>query len=526
MNKIDKLRNILKQENLTSFLVPSHDEFMNEYTPPHLKRLKWLTGFTGSNGIAIITLKEAIFFTDGRYITQSKLELDPNIWKIYNLQDKKPYEWANENNITISYDPKLHINSDIKNFKSSISTFNLIDQIWREDRSQPETKIFDYSNYTKQSSQLKIEKLSEAIKTQSADYFLITDPESVCWLLNIRGNDIPYLPVVLCYGLASKDGEVETFKLDEVSKLDKFENKTILIDENQTAIYFIELLKQKNIIKFAPNPCYLWKAIKDEKEIEHIKEIHILDGIAVTKFLKFVKENIPISEIELSERLEEFRKEEKRFLYPSFPSISAAGANGAIIHYHPTEESNKILENNMVYLIDSGGQYLGGTTDVTRVLKIGTSSMEEKEIYTRVLKGHIALASAIFPYGTRGCDLDILARQFLWEINKDYDHGTGHGVGNCLNVHEGPQRISKIGTHILEPGMILSNEPGYYEVGKYGMRIENLMLVKQHSKKFLCFETITLVPLEESLIDQDLLTEKEKQWIKDYHEKIDQLIQY
>ncbi len=527
--KISLLIGKLQEHHLDGFLVPSNDEFQSEYVPEHLNRLKFITGFSGSNGLALITSTQNLFFTDGRYLLQAEQELG-DFFEIHNLTDlfdKLP-------KCKIGYDPKLHTASNIeryKNFSLSPSP-NLVDLIWHDKNEQALSQIFAYPlKYAGETSFNKIEKIKTYLQKDNIDALIITDPSSICWLLNIRAHDIAYNPILLSYLIFHQDGKLELFSnAPEVVNancysLDKFaerlkllKDKKVQLDPDSASI-FISNHFNKPILK--QDPCLLAKACKNNLEVSQAKRIHVIDGVAVSKLLYWLDKNhANQSEISVADKLLEFRSLHPDFIYPSFPTIAGFAANGAIIHYNPTAESNKALTDNGLFLLDSGGQYFGGTTDITRVIPIGKATYLQKFDFTLVLKGHIALANCSFLNGTSGADLDILARYFLWQHGKNYAHGTGHGVGNCLNVHEGPQRISKFGLCPLKPGMIISNEPGYYKNGEYGIRIENLLLVKNLTNGYLGMETLTLAPIDKRLILSGLLSVDEKKWLNQYHKKV------
>ena len=526
-SKLSNLRTLIKDNHLDGFLIPSNDEFQSEYIPDHSNRLNFISGFTGSNGIALITLQEAIFFTDGRYLYQSEQELprDFNIQNIANIYDNKFL------NGKIGYDPKLHLHLNIKKYKNCtlIACDNLVDKIWHNKPHQKESSVFEYSiKYSGESSESKCQELQKHLENNNIDALIITDPSNICWLLNIRGNDIEYNPILLSYAIFYQNGNLDVFSnfKDHIplknfsNQLEKLKDKKIQIDPNSASIWIMDQLNHKIL---DDDPCTLAKACKNNIEISRAKQTHIHDGVALCKLLYWIEKNYKkeaISEITIADKILELRSISPNFLYPSFSTIAGFAQHGSIIHYKATDTTNKIISNDGLLLIDSGGQYLGGTTDITRTILIGKSTNQQKLDFTLVLKGHIALATAEFPINTRGMDLDILARQFLYQHGKDYAHGTGHGVGNCLNVHEGPQRISKMCTQSLKEGMIISNEPGYYKNGEYGIRIENLVLVKKLKNNYLGLETISLAPIDKKLIMKKLLTNPEIKWLNSYHKKI------
>ena len=553
-DRIKKLRVLFKKYELDAYLIPTNDEFFNEFPPLNKRRLEWLTGFSGSNGIAIITKVDNFLMTDGRYLIQAKNQLlnDFKILDMRNTQECTDKLLKSLQSCNIGFDPMLHTEKNllfyerlfrkVKNFKLKPINQNLIDLISPPSKSHliNTVKSLD-AKYVEINEQDKIDKILKKID-KKADFLFITDLASICWLLNIRGNDVPYTPFLLSYLLLHKSGQVELFtnikKLKDSSIEIKFsplektqerykeiilQNKIVQLDPSTTPVWFtqngaIDLLIKKQ------DPCILQKAQKNRIELAGIKYAHIQDGIAMCKFLYWLEHNVNanITELDASEKLLSLRKERTLFEYPSFCTISASGANGAIIHYNPTKETNSTIEINKIYLVDSGGQYMNGTTDVTRTLCFSPPSEIQKLHYTLVLKGHINLALAKFPKGAKGAQLDALARQYLWENGLDYPHGTGHGVGHFLSVHEGPQSISQSSTNTcaLMPGMLITNEPGYYKENKYGIRIENIMIVKQSKfEGFLEFETITFVPIQFQLIDFTLLTEREKLWLLNYHIK-------
>jgi len=552
------LRAALLQHELDGFILPVNDEFLGEYVPDSAKRLTWLTGFTGSAGIAVVLKDKAAFFTDGRYTLQAKTEVKG--FDLHNSGDMAPEKWIATQaakGTVIGYDPKLHTLHSIRRYEREAKhitwqpvTPNPIDALWKDRPAPPASPVrIQPIEYTGESSADKRTRIAKDITTKGADAAMLTAPDSICWLLNIRGNDVPFTPFILCYALLAKSGKV-TLYLDEprvssqvrahlgndvilkapsalAGDLANFGKQHVLYDPAGSPAWFYQQLKQASaeIIELA-DPCALPKACKNKAELEGMRQAHIRDGLAVTRFLHWLNVNTkPLTEMDAAAKLEEFRKASPLYLEPSFTTIAGSGPNGAIVHYRVTPQTNRPLDKNSMLLLDSGGQYPDGTTDITRTIALGTPTAEMKDRFTRVLKGHIALARAVFPEGTAGSQLDALARQYLWQEKLDYDHGTGHGVGSYLSVHEGPQGISKrSGGVALMPGMILSNEPGYYKAGEYGIRIENLVVVKEMSsvagKRYFGFETITLVPIDMRLVEVSLLTTEEKAWLKDYHQRV------
>ena len=551
MSNLKLLRKTLETLNLDYFILPNNDEFSNEYLPKSSKRLEFITGFTGSNAVIIIGQKKAAFFTDGRYTIQAAKEVSNQDYEIYNLADKTWVKWLLENsknNDKIGFDPKLHSISSINYCQQILKEReivflgeNPVNQIWSKKPKATATKVFIHDlKYAGVSEQEKIKIITKEL---AGDALILNSPISICWLLNIRAADIDFTPIALCHAIIYKNGKVNLFidekRLDSKVKkhlkniniispknLEKnilsLKNKNIQIDPN-SCNYWLYSLLQKRVIFKLPDPCLIHKACKNSVEIKGMIKAHEIDGAAVTKFLLWLKNEAKnIDEIKAAKKLLEFRKQNKEFFSPSFETISGFASNGAIVHYRATKNTNKKIKGNSLYLVDSGGQYFSGTTDITRTIAIGEPTPEQKHNFTLVLKGHIALATAEFSDKTTGSDLDILAREFLQKEGKDYDHGTGHGVGCFLSVHEGPQNISKRKNEIyLKPGMIISNEPGYYQSGEYGIRIENLVLVEKAKKKgFLKFKTITLAPIDLNLVDFKLLTKAEKSWLDNYHLEI------
>jgi len=555
MNKLKPLREFIEHQGLSALLIPRTDEFQGEYIAPCSQRLAWLTGFTGSAGFAIISRDKAAFFTDGRYSLQAQQEL-PSFYERYNISQKSPSQWVLENLSTqdkVGYDPWLFTEAQLKKYERPLValTPNPIDHLWVDRPSPPQDLMRRHPlKYAGENDESKRARIA---LTLEADQLLLTSCDSIAWLLNIRGNDVPHVPLVHSICLLRKDHTYDLFvdlrkANDDVMKgLGKsggrlIEMSQILphlktikgscqIDPQTLPMILLHTLEQAGIkIIRESDPCLLPKALKNAVELKGAKHAHIQDGIALNRFFEWLYAQ-PLegetTELTAAQKLYEFRQEGNLLQDLSFETISGFGPHGAIIHYGVTPESSIPLKREGLYLLDSGGQYLTGTTDVTRTIALGKPTAEQKDRYTRVLKGHIALAQAIFPEGTTGSQLDSLARQFLWQVGCDYDHGTGHGVGSYLSVHEGPQGISKQASAVpLKPGMILSNEPGYYKEGEYGIRIESLVTVIElpHLKGFYGFETLTLVPLDLNLIEDFLLTDQESTWVKQYHERIAQVL--
>lgn len=551
-NNTKSLQKLLKEKKYDGIIIPSQDAFQSEFVPKESRRLEWITGFSGSAGSAIILQNKCAFFTDGRYTLQAKQEVDQS-YKQYNISEVNPWKWLSQNtnkdNI-IYFDPWLYTEKQLAPYhKEKINlqplSENIVDILWEDKpKAGKELAYLHPIKYSGKNYEEKISKIIEEIHNKNIDACLISSSESICWLLNIRGNDADCTPLLLSYALIKKNDDIILFTdPDKISEevINSFNNKvkiidlsecieylnnldiqSIWLDSSTTPIALINAVGNKKIIR-EDDPCLLPKSCKNQTEQKGAINAHIKDGLVVSKFIKWVKEQATTSELECSKKLLQLRKEQDLFQQPSFESIVGFKENGAIVHYRVTERSNKKISGNGLLLVDSGGQYLNGTTDVTRTISIGDPTEEEIKCYTLVLKGHIALARATFPKGTTGSQLDVLARNALWQNGLDYDHGTGHGVGSYLGVHEGPQRISKSSSNVaLEVGMIISNEPGYYKTGEFGIRIENLIMVEEkpelskNGNVFLGFKTITCAPLEDKLIDKNLLNEEEKTWLESY----------
>ncbi len=557
LQKISSLKDNFKKYSINAYLVPSFDEFQNKFVPESLQRLKWLTSFTGSNGIAFITQIQNYFFTDGRYITQAKKQLLNADFKIYNMQDSEDIYIDIFKNIKskffIGYDPSIFTSRYLVRFSRYFrhhkryieltpTSTNLVDELWERPREFKTKAAFVLNTkYTSQSEILKVEHVIEHLDTE---YILLTSPESICWLLNIRGNDLPYSPLIMCYCLIDNMGEIEIFsdltklkcnysniklfpfsaireRILEINKQDRY----IEYDPSNTPIWFIQNFQKKNIL-FRQDPCILQKARKDEIEISGFQYATIQDGVALTTLFSWLEENVTasnkITEIDVDQKLLELKKQRSLFKTKSFETVSAFAENSAIIHYNPHEGTNSTITPNNFYLLDCGSQYNCGTTDVSRTFYFGNPPKSAKLYYTLVLKGFINLCNLIFPVDTTGQQIDAIARQFLWQYGLDYQHGTGHGIGHYLSVHEDPQAINKKNNCGLKSKMVLSVEPGYYIPNKYGIRIENLVFTLEtpENDNFLKFETLTLAPIPFNLVDENLLTITEKKWLIKYHERV------
>ena len=543
MNKFKKLFNKYK---IDGYIVPKNDEYFNEYVPEYKDRLKFISNFSGSAGFAILLKNKNYLFVDGRYTTQA-LSQSGKKFKIVTIPQKFPKNIIKtKKKIVIGFDPKLHTEQQlnllfkIKNVRLKSLKKNLVDIIWSKKRYNYSNPYYLIpKNVVGTNSKDKILHVKKYLVKNKIDLLLVTAPENVAWILNIRGNDIYHSPIPNTRLLISRNGKVQFFvdlkkirKLKKIFKKEikifseedidryfsKLSNKKICIDQKSCPLYFKIILNKKNKVLEKIDPIYFLKSIKNDTEIKNMKESHLIDGVALTKFLFWLKKNFKnknITEISAQNKLESFRKMNSKYKYPSFSTISGSGPNSAIIHYKATTETNRKLKKGDLYLVDSGGQYHYGTTDVTRTVSLDNNSSYIKNIYTRVLKGHIAVSNFKINKNTTGSKIDKNARKYLKKIKLDYPHGTGHGVGYFLNVHEGPQSISK-NSHIrLKEGMILSNEPGYYKNGSFGIRIENLVYIKKNR-----FIELTLAPIDKSLINKDILSTSEIKWLNNYHQKV------
>lgn len=563
--RIQIIRTWLKENAFDAFIVPHEDEFLSEYIPLHHERLHWLTGFTGSAGMAIVTKEHAAIFVDGRYTVQVKKQVPEQIFEHRHFIEEPGLEWLRErlqSNSKVAIDLRLHSANWLVNAQEKYSEMlnfiaiehNPIDHFWH-DRPSPNFQPIRLMplELVGQSSDEKRMHISQHLTQKNVDLALLTQLDSICWLLNIRGSDILRFPVLLSTALIEKNGQVHFFidkarlpngfsthvgsnvVIHHPNTLAKFlqqqSGKKILVDPQTSNAWFSQILNQNNaILVHDVDPCALLKAAKNTTEIQGMRNCHIRDGIAVTRFLAWLDHEVNQGRLHdeaiLADKLYDFRKQDKKLVDLSFDTISAAGENAAMCHYrHQDQATPGQLKLNNVYLVDSGGQYTDGTTDITRTIAIGECNDEIKKTFTLVLKGHIALASVHFAKGTTGSQLDALARQYLWAHGYDYDHGTGHGVGHFLSVHEGPQRISKVGNTIaLQPGMVLSNEPGYYRANQFGIRIENLEVVTeqetQGDSSVLRFDALTRAPIDVRLIEKSLLTDLEIIWLNTYHQKV------
>ncbi|HEY1630138.1 MAG TPA: aminopeptidase P family protein [Rhizomicrobium sp.] len=561
--RLAALRAELAKRGLDGFVVPHSDEYQSEYLPDCNERLAWLTAFTGSAGAAVVLSGKAAVFVDGRYTLQVRQQTDTALFEPRDLVAEGPNGWLETNapkGARIGFDPWVHSAANADALRAAVEKAgaklvptdgNPIDAVWAGRPAAPSDKAHAHAmNLAGENAESKRTRIAEEVKKQGADAAIISVADSICWLLNVRGADTPHTPFVLSYAILNADGSVDWFvdgrktspelvqhlgnavRVREpgefVAALDALKGKTVVADANWTAAAAFDRLESAGAkIKRGVDPCQLPKACKNPVEIEGTRKAHIRDGAALTNFLAWMAREAPngqLTEIEAAETLEGYRRQAGSLTDLSFDSISGAAPHAALPHYRVTRSSNRRINRDEIYLIDSGGQYPDGTTDVTRTMIVGRATGEMKDRFTRVLKGHIALATMRFPDGTTGAALDAFARKSLWDAGLDYDHGTGHGVGSYLSVHEGPQNISKKPiAQALKPGMICSNEPGYYKEGEYGIRIENLIVVSEPKeipggdRKMMEFETITWAPIDLDLVEPSLLTDAEREWLNDYH---------
>lgn len=565
--RVKALQRELRSRKLKGFLVPHSDEHQDEFLSPSAERLAWLTGFTGSAGVAIVLDKAAALFVDGRYILQARAQADATLFEVLQTPEAKASSWLTgklNKGSAVGYDPALHTIKEVERLTETLGkagiklepvAANPIDAIWQERPKPSSAPIVPHGlEFAGRSAQDKIRDVQTLLRQEKADAVLLTMLDSIAWLFNIRGGDIRHMPVALAFAIVPANGRptlfIEAAKVGgnvrgdlgeflDIAAPDALMGKLkalgqakarVRLDPETAPIRFAQALEAEGA-KFVPgaDPCVLSKAIKNAAEIKGARAAHLRDGVAMARFLAWIDEvgdSGRIDEIAAAIRLEDCRRESGQLKDISFDTISAAGPNGAIVHYRPTTKGKRTLKAGSLYLIDSGGQYPDGTTDVTRTVAIGAPTPEMRRHYGLVLKAHIAIATARFPKGTRGQDLDPFARRPLWEAGLDFDHGTGHGVGSYLSVHEGPQRLSRLGTVELEPGMILSNEPGFYREDHYGIRLENLVLVTPPDKiaggtrEMMGFETLTLVPFDRRLIDAKQLVPFEIAWLNAYHARV------
>ncbi|NFE94430.1 aminopeptidase P family protein [Clostridium botulinum] len=560
--KIEKLREIMKKENIDYYVVPSGDFHQSEYVAEHFKSRAYITGFTGSAGTALIGREKGILWTDGRYFIQAEQQLKDSGIELYKMRIPgwpTLHEWLMENmksGETVSFDGRLFSANEYKEFKkikdkkdiNIVMNKDLIEEIWNDKPELPKEKAFLHDiKYCGKSAKEKIEEVRVEMKKMGAQSYIISSLDDIAWLYNIRGNDVKDTPVVLAYAIVNEEkatlyidknklSNEDQIKLNnEGIKIDEYNNifeevkdikNSVILDPNKVSGYIYTLINENVKVIEELNITTKLKAIKNSIEIENLKRCQIKDGVAMVRFLKWLKENVGkenITEVTVADKLLEFRSKGDLFVEESFGTIAGYKDHAAMMHYSATDESAYELKQEGILLVDSGGQYLDGTTDITRSFILGKLTDEEKKDFTLVLKSHINLMKAKFLKGTTGSNLDVLARTILWDEGMDYKCGTGHGVGFFLSVHEGPQSIRPVpNTVVLEPGMILTNEPGVYKEGKHGIRTENVMLVTNDIEtaeggEFYKFEVMSYCPMDIEGIDESLLTEAERKWLNTYH---------
>lgn len=564
--RVARLRAELVRRGLDGFVVPRADEHQSEYVPKNAERLAWLTGFTGSAGLAIVLQDKAALIVDGRYTLQAPEQVDTSVITPVPSAETSPEDWIADNlpaDGALAYDPWLHTSDGLKRLEGAVARaggrlvpvdINLIDVIWSDRPPPPCAPVRPHPlEYAGESAQAKLDRIRKKLAQAKLDALVVSDPHNLAWTFNLRGGDVGHTPLPLGYAVIPREGRPTIFlepakvtneagdaiggfadlaqpgafpaRLDALGR----DGATVRVDAASGAVALARRIENAGgKVDGGPDPISLMKAVKNEAEIAGSRAAHLRDGQAVARFLAWLDREAPkggLTEIDAVEALEGFRAETGALRDVSFPSISGAGPNAAIPHYRVTASSNRRIELNGIFLIDSGAQYEDGTTDITRTVIVGEPSPEMKDRFTRVLKGHIAIARSVFPKGATGAQLDSFARQALWEAGLDFDHGTGHGVGSYLSVHEGPQRIAKTGHTPLEPGMMLSNEPGYYKSGEYGIRIENLVLVERRAipgaeREMLGFETLTFAPIDLRLVEASIMTAAEIAWLDAYHAEV------
>jgi Xaa-Pro aminopeptidase len=547
-NRIEKLKKLIKIYDLDGYVIPKNDAYFSEYSSPD--RLKIITNFSGSAGFAIILKKENYLFVDGRYTIQANIQSG----EYFRIMEVPKFSTKNilkntKKKLILGFDPQLFTNLSLKtkftkNFNLLPITENLIDKIYKNRSKNKISSFYSLDNKVSgERTSSKINRLIKIMKSKNIDNIFISAAENVAWLLNIRGKDNPYSPIPNCKIILTNKKKIFFFscpkKIKKIKKINDYKKITFCtyqdflktlnklrgnnfgIDSLTCSVYNENLISTQFDITVSIDPCYILKSIKNKFELKGMINAHIEDGLALTKFIYWIK-NInkhKITEVDAQNKLEKFRKLNRNYIFPSFNTIAGTGSNGAIIHYRATKKTTKIIKKNDIFLCDSGGQYKYGTTDVTRTICFLDQKKSIKDIYTKVLKGHIAVAQTNLNSDKTGKQIDVRARKFLRESGLDYAHGTGHGVGFFLNVHEGPQSISKYNSVQIKEGMILSNEPGFYKKGHFGIRIENLLYVNR-AKNELFFENLTMAPIEKQLINFKLLTENEKNYLFRYHLKI------
>jgi Xaa-Pro aminopeptidase len=565
--RVAALRTELARRGLTCFVVPRSDRHQNEYVPACEQRLAWLTGFTGSAGIAIVLMERAVLFVDGRYTLQAREQVDSSVFAIEHLIDMPPNRWIEENltaDDRLGYDPWLHTIEGAERLEKACAAAgakliavepDLIDAIWADRPAPPLGPVALHDvRFAGEAAGEKLARIRAELTKLHADALVVSDPHAIAWAFNIRGADVAHTPLPLAFAIMPQAGRPSLYIDGRKPSNEVRSRLETLADLREPSAFpgaLEDLGRRKNRVRIDPAtaadalarlitncggktikaacPIGLMKAVKNDVEIAGARAAQVRDGAAVTRFLAWLDRQAPcgkLTEIDAVAALESFRRDTGLLKDISFPTIAGAGPDGAIVHYRVTTKSNRLIAPGELFLIDSGAQYEDGTTDITRTVVIGEPTAEMRDRFTRVLKGHIAIARAVFPEGTTGAQLDSFARQFLWAQGLDFDHGTGHGVGSYLSVHEGPARISKLGTTALKPGMILSNEPGYYKTGAYGIRIENLVLIVRAApvagaeKPLNAFETLTLAPIDRRLIVAEMLTLEETGWLNAYHARV------
>lgn len=569
-SRIAALRAAMREAGFDGFVVPRADEHQSEYVPADAERLAWLTGFTGSAGAAIVLDDEAALVVDGRYTLQAPEQVDASVITVVPLSETTLEAWVVAHlraGRVLGYDPWLHTSDSVARLAQAAEKAggslapvakNLIDGIWTDRPPHPAGRVVPHPlNMAGESTSDKLDRIRAALSEARTDALIVSDPHNLAWTFNLRGTDIAHTPLALGYAIVPREGRPRLFlgspdlapdlrsdlgAMADIGATDDFESalqsvaaggSRIRLDAATAASALkVRIEAAGGVADVGPDPITAMKAVKNAAEINGARAAHLRDGVSLTRFLAWVarEDHNGLSEIAAVEALEDFRAEGGLLRDVSFPTISGSGPNGAIVHYRVTRATDRRAAPGELLLIDSGAQYADGTTDVTRTVAIGTPSAEMRDRFTRVLKGHIAIARAIFPKGTTGAQIDAFARQSLWEAGLDFDHGTGHGVGSFLSVHEGPQRIAKTGMVALQPGMILSNEPGYYRAMAYGIRIENLILVEERTipggdRQMLGFETLTLAPIDRNLIDAELLSLAEIAWLDAYHARVWETLQ-
>ena len=569
-DRLAALREQLKSEKLDGFVVPLTDEHMSEYVGSYAQRLQWLTGFKGSAGSAVVLPEQAAIFVDGRYTLQVRQQVSDKDWSYQSVPETSVTDWLKDHaakGARIGYDPWLHTREWVKKAKEGLASRgaelvpvgeNPIDKIWIDRPEASKAKlIVQPDEHAGRGAAAKRTDIAEWLEKHDADAAVLSALDSIAWAFNVRGQDVTHTPVALAYAIVNKDGTADLFVAGEKvgpdvrqhlgngvrlheryefeNALSGFKGKTVAVDPERAVSAIFDALDRAGAkILSLRDPVVLPKALKNPIEIAGQKSAQARDGAVIARFLKWIDDEAPkgdVDELKASDHLEALRRENPELRDLSFDSISGAGPNGAIVHYKSSEKTNRKLETGTLYLIDSGGQYVDGTTDITRTVPIGEPTDEMRDRFTRVLKGHIAVATAVFPKGTRGTQLDSFARRPLWDAGLDYAHGTGHGVGSFLAVHEGPQRIAPVtssqsgGDEPLQAGMIISNEPGYYKTGEYGIRIENLVLVIDVAipgaeKEMLGFETLTFAPIDRRLVKKEMLSPEEIDWLNAYHRQV------